>query len=707
MFKVPFPTLVLPMLLIAVGCSEYESTADSSGVDFEVNGGLSLLTRASDATSDDILPDSQYIPVVSLAPPPPRSEQPSSELLEYGVTQTEALFTAFVESSSEIETDASDAGSTDQTEQPANDSENEAVQDEAVIPEPNDDSRQIEQPISQPEVATIQDSTISSESNGEIEQTNEPANEVDETDIQIFVSDSETNDDSSQISDENRQDDDPFAQLLMPELMTSDQESDANAAEVTSLALESSLQIEPNSLLETSANSSLSDTNSQPTGVDSGEEEIAQLLTVDSASEEDAISTIATVEQVLVLSEELNEPNSDSEGEALGSETDPVFPGAEGFGVYTRAGKDGFVCKVTNLWNSGEGSLRKCLSSTGARTVVFDVSGTIKLDSTLEIENPFVSVLGQTAPQGGIMLTVDASETGPVMRIVTHDVLIQHLRIRAGKSDEPSCCRDALSIGTEVPDQVYNIVIDHNSLSWGTDEIIDIEYDARDITVSYNIISEGFHESSNNIDGPAGRGMLVGHQSTNISIHHNLFANTYQRNPYIRGVGTTDFVNNIIYHAVSRGTQVEARNGDNNVNLVNNLYIPHIDGQPQPSNTNWFDVLITVNPESKLSLYMKGNLGFWRRDQDEPEWKIAGVDWSTPYDPSMGIHTTDRHWAPPVTEYPTESLESILSEEVGATLPMRDTVDQRVISEFWNRSGLMPDCILFCDRNIGGWPTIE
>ena len=104
----------------------------------------------------------------------------------------------------------------------------------------------------------------------------------------------------------------------------------------------------------------------------------------------------------------------------------PVFPSAEGFGIYTPAGRGGEVYRVTNLNPSGNGSLRAALQASGPRVVIFEVSGTIAITEDLVIMNPFITIAGQTSPSPGITIK------GAGLWIATHDVLVQHLRIRVG-----------------------------------------------------------------------------------------------------------------------------------------------------------------------------------------------------------------------------------------------------------------------------------
>jgi len=119
-------------------------------------------------------------------------------------------------------------------------------------------------------------------------------------------------------------------------------------------------------------------------------------------------------------------PSREDEPRVLAASMLPVVPGLKGFGANTRAGRGGAVYRVTNLAAKGAGSLRACIDAVGPRTCIFEVSGTIALTSNLVVRNPYLTIAGQTAPSPGILVR------GGAIVIVAHDVLLQHVHVRAG-----------------------------------------------------------------------------------------------------------------------------------------------------------------------------------------------------------------------------------------------------------------------------------
>lgn len=225
-----------------------------------------------------------------------------------------------------------------------------------------------------------------------------------------------------------------------------------------------------------------------------------------------------------------------------------AFQGAEGFGSDTVGGRGGWIVKVTNLNDSGEGSLRWALEDfERPRIVVFDVGGVITLKDNLLVRGD-VTVAGQTAPGDGITIR------GAPLQIVEDNVIIRGLKFRPG--DGPGSLfetRDAISIGS-AHTTVDHVVIDSNSFSWATDEVVNVWFGARDITISNNIIAEGI-----DIDAAGDKfhslGFLVGDGASNITIANNLIMSSEFRNPTIADATNVELVNNLVYnygqHALS------------------------------------------------------------------------------------------------------------------------------------------------------------
>lgn len=227
---------------------------------------------------------------------------------------------------------------------------------------------------------------------------------------------------------------------------------------------------------------------------------------------------------------------------------EPPSP-ATGFGSDTAGGRGGVVIKVTTLAATGPGSLRAALEARGPRIVVFEVGGAIDLGrATLEIREPFVTIAGQTAPAPGITLIRGG------MRIATHDVRMEHLRIRigdAGMAKKSGYERDVSIEGANA----YRVVVDHCSVSWGTDENLSVSgprYDgpqgtAHQVTLSHNIVAEGLFDSSHSKGGHS-MGSLVHDEVRQVAITGNLYAHNFDRNPWYKGGASGVVINNFIYN---------------------------------------------------------------------------------------------------------------------------------------------------------------
>ncbi|MGD9968000.1 MAG: polysaccharide lyase family 1 protein [Hyphomonadaceae bacterium] len=230
-----------------------------------------------------------------------------------------------------------------------------------------------------------------------------------------------------------------------------------------------------------------------------------------------------------------------------------AFPGALGWAADTPGGRGGQILRVTNLNSEGAGSLRAAIETPGPRIIVFEIGGVIDLNRrTLVAREPFMTIAGQTAPSPGITIIRGG------MDIATHDVIIQHLRIRPGSAGQPMSSgwdEDALSTLS-----AYNLIVDHCTLTWGTDENLSASGPrftgitpedwragtSHRITYSHNIIAEGLAHSTHS-KFEHSKGSLIHDNVTDILIYGNLYAHNVERSPLFKGGVRGAIVNNLIY----------------------------------------------------------------------------------------------------------------------------------------------------------------
>ena len=348
----------------------------------------------------------------------------------------------------------------------------------------------------------------------------------------------------------------------------------------------------------------------------------------------------------------------------------PAFPGAEGFGSTTPGGRGGKVIKVTNLNNSGSGSFREACQASGARIVVFDVGGRIQLTSELVIKNPYITIAGQTAPGDGITISNHS------ISVRTHDVIIRNIRFRLG---DASSGLDAIQLNACCGD-VYNVIIDHCSMSWATDENVSTYRAVRDSTFSWNIIAEGINNELH------GMGLLIGDDpKTKVSVHHNLFAHNRERQPVIQSGTQTEIINNVVYNWQNRATQIR---DDAYTNIIGNYYKvgPSWSGDKKGI---WFG-------ETTARAYVKGNIGPGRPTDTGDEWNaVTGSTANRSLTSVVSSGTVTIQSA-------SDAYNSVLAG-AGAITPYRDPVDEEIINDVKTGKG----SVINSQSEVGGWPKMN
>ncbi|AKD03746.1 pectate lyase [Pontibacter korlensis] len=366
-----------------------------------------------------------------------------------------------------------------------------------------------------------------------------------------------------------------------------------------------------------------------------------------------------------------------------------AFPGAEGAGMYTTGGRGGKVYIVSNLNDSGPGSLREAIEQQGPRTIVFAVSGNIDLKSRLSINTGDVTMAGQSAPGDGICIK------GYPVTVAADNVIIRYLRFRMGNEHDQEA--DALS-----GRQHKNIIIDHCSMSWSVDECASF-YTNEDFTMQWCIISESLN-SSLHAKGKHGYGGIWG--GTRVSFHHNLLAHHNSRNPRFSGSKyetdvpsrQLDFRNNVIYNW-GMNSAYGGEEGEHN--MVNNYY------KPGPATPKTVQSRI-VNPSKPYGkFYVAGNYVAGNEKVSQDNW-AGGVQCD---DPEVTRSNSVFAYAPVATQSAEEAYKLVLTS-AGASLT-RDAVDERVVEEVRSGTATFKGSvsgrpgIIDSQEDVGGWPELN
>jgi hypothetical protein len=362
-----------------------------------------------------------------------------------------------------------------------------------------------------------------------------------------------------------------------------------------------------------------------------------------------------------------------------------AFPGAKGFGSDAVGGRGGAVVRVTTLAASGPGSLREALEREGPRVIVFEVGGVIRITGDdLYVREPFVTIAGQTAPSPGITIV------GGGLTIGTHEVIVRHLRIRPGDGEDgpDPQRRDAISIvgNEEGTREVYNVVVDHCSLSWGIDETLSTWYrGVRDVTVTRTLLSEALDDSLHP-QGPHSKAFLIGDNTRRVSMIENVLAHNVDRNPIIKGDATALVVNNLVYDPGRWPLTLfdgEGR-GPSLLTAVGNHFVRG-PSTPREHKT----IMFGEDMKEGTRVYLEDNIGLDGSSGDP--W--AQVDNRSSVQTSSVRAEAPPVWVEGLEPMPAATLEATLIGDVGARPWDRDATDARVIRQLGERTGGIIDSV--------------
>jgi hypothetical protein len=383
----------------------------------------------------------------------------------------------------------------------------------------------------------------------------------------------------------------------------------------------------------------------------------------------------------------------------------PAFPGALGWAAQTPGGRGGRIIRVTNLDAAGPGSLREAIEAEGPRIVVFEVGGVIDLGrQTLRLRNPFITIAGQTAPSPGVTLIRGG------MDISAHDVVVQHIRIRPGSAEQTWMSgwdEDGIStIGA------YNVIIDHCSLTWATDENLSAsgprftgttpeewrQGTSHNITFSNNLNGESLAYSTHS-KGEHSKGSLIHDNVTGLLIVGNLYAHNYERSPLFKGGVHGVIVNNLIYNPGPRAI--------------------HYNLAPEEWGTVPFEVgKMTVignvlragpsTPTEHLAFMMIGGAGdveYYGRDNIAVDQVGEPLRMFGRYTTSNARIIQTRRppvWWEGLTPMPAVDVQRAVLSQVGARPWDRDMRDVLLIAEVAEGRGEIIDH----EREVGGYPAV-
>jgi len=380
---------------------------------------------------------------------------------------------------------------------------------------------------------------------------------------------------------------------------------------------------------------------------------------------------------------------------------DPIkaFPGAQGWAAYTPGGRGGKILRVTNLKADGPGSLAATVQTKGPRIIVFEVGGVIDLQKrSIAVTEPFLTIAGQTAPSPGITLIRGGIHVG------ARDVVIRHLRVRpgeAGARKKSGWEVDGIATGS------YNIIVDHCSCTWATDENLSASgprFDGKSVaewrkntshrvTFSNCIIAEGLSRSTH-AKGEHSKGSLIHDNATEIAIVGNLYASNVQRNPYfkggVRGIVVNNFIANpgrkAIHYGLPAGEWFGHKYVTGQMAIVGNVlkYGPNT-----PTNMPLF----ALSGSGPVEIFARDNLAL---DRSGKAVRIIG----TTSKKCRQVNAAPL-WPNAIELLPAAKVEEHVLKNAGARPWDRDAIDARIVKEARSGTGKVIDS----EEEVGGYPV--
>jgi hypothetical protein len=370
----------------------------------------------------------------------------------------------------------------------------------------------------------------------------------------------------------------------------------------------------------------------------------------------------------------------------------------------TPGGDGGKVIRVTSLAGDGPGSFRQAVTSKGPRIIVFDVAGVIDLGRhSIKVVEPFLTIAGETAPSPGVTLIKGG------LAIETHDVIVRHLRVRAGRDGAAS--RSGWEVDGITCWKAHDVIVDHCSISWATDENLSAsgprftggedpkgwqEGTSRRITFSNNIVAEGLSNASH-VKGEHSKGSLIHDNATQVLIVGNLYAHNRERNQLFKGAVEAVSVNNLVYdpgtramhYALNASEWVSHAWRTGRLVLVGNV----VKGGRSTDPTLPF---LIVEGQGDLDLYARDNLATYADGREMPPAHVL----PTKPLPKIRLLQAPPLWPDGLKAIDARHVEARVLADAGARPWDRDAVDRRIVQDVRQGTGRVID-----DENeVGGYP---